>query len=145
VIADSQLRTPATAKMLTLPGQTLVLTGCDDQVRTRRLAEAGAEIIRVATGNEGRIDLVAALKLLGDRGVNELMVEAGATLNGALYRQSLIDELVVYQAPVLLGTTARSLLDIGAINSMDQRAQLQLQSLRRVGNDWRLRLRPRNL
>lgn len=90
----------------------------------------------------GRLDLPAVLALLAARGVNEVQVEAGATLAGAFLEAGLADELLLYLAPVLLGAQARPLFDGLSIQDMAQRRGLRLQEAVRVGDDLRLRLLP---
>jgi diaminohydroxyphosphoribosylaminopyrimidine deaminase / 5-amino-6-(5-phosphoribosylamino)uracil reductase len=88
------------------------------------------------------LDLEAALRLLGDRGINEVQVEAGPALCGALLRAGLVDELLLYQAPVLLGDSARPLFAGLGIEAMDQRLRLKVVDEARIGDDHRLLLRP---
>lgn len=90
----------------------------------------------------GRFDLEAVLATLAGRGINEVHVEAGATLSGALLQAGLVDELLVYVAPVLLGDTARPLLAGLQIPTLAQRQQLQLLDFRQLGQDLRLRYAP---
>lgn len=91
---------------------------------------------------EGRLDLQAALALLGERGVNEVQVEAGAELGGALLKAGLVDELLLYVAPLLLGGDARPLLSGLGIETMAQRLAFRPVDVRQVGEDLRLLLRP---
>lgn len=91
----------------------------------------------------GRFDLAAVLRLLAERGINEVQLEAGATLAGAFIASGLVDELLLYVAPVLLGAHARPLFDGLDIADMSQRLQLEIVETRRLGDDLRLLLRPR--
>ena len=91
----------------------------------------------------GQLDLAAVLGLLAGRGINEVQVEAGATLAGALLAAGLVDELLLYVAPVLLGDRARPLFDGLSIDQMTQRLQLEIVDTRRIGHDLRVLLRPR--
>ena len=90
----------------------------------------------------GRFDLEAVLKLLASRGINEVQLEAGATLAGAFLSAGLVDELLLYIAPVLLGERARPLFDGLHIDAMTERLQLHAVDSRRIGDDHRLLLRP---
>ena len=90
----------------------------------------------------GRFDLDAVLKLLAARGINEVQLEAGATLAGAFLSAGLVDELLLYIAPVLLGERARPLFDGLHIDTMTERLQLHPVDSRRIGDDHRLLLRP---
>ena len=93
--------------------------------------------------HEGRFDLAAVLQLLATRGVNEVQVEAGATLAGAFLAAGLVDEILLYVAPVLLGDRARPLFDGLHIDEMTQRLHLRIVESRRIGDDVRLLLQPR--
>ena len=90
----------------------------------------------------GRFDLDAVLRLLATRGINEVQVEAGATLAGAFLAAGLVDELLLYIAPVLLGERARPLFDGLHIDAMTERLRLRVVDSRSIGNDIRLLLRP---
>ncbi|MDR7097704.1 diaminohydroxyphosphoribosylaminopyrimidine deaminase/5-amino-6-(5-phosphoribosylamino)uracil reductase [Lysobacter niabensis] len=92
--------------------------------------------------HEGRFDLEAVLKLLAAREINEVQIEAGATLAGAFLAEGLVDEILLYVAPVLLGDRARPLFDGLHIDEMTQRLNLSIVESRRIGNDVRLLLRP---
>ena len=135
VVVDSQLRTPLSAKILA--GGVLIVSAIDDAVKIQALRAAGAEVL-VLPGADGRIDLACLMQVLAEREINELMVEAGATLNGALLEANLIDELVLYMAPMLLGDAARGLFTLPALNKMDDRKNLILRDVRQVGNDMRV-------
>ncbi|GHC09544.1 bifunctional diaminohydroxyphosphoribosylaminopyrimidine deaminase/5-amino-6-(5-phosphoribosylamino)uracil reductase RibD [Thermomonas carbonis] len=92
--------------------------------------------------NKGRFDLDAVLRLLATRGINEVQVEAGATLAGAFLAAGLVDELLLYIAPVLLGERARPLFDGLHIDAMTERLRLRTVDSRSIGGDMRLLLRP---
>jgi diaminohydroxyphosphoribosylaminopyrimidine deaminase/5-amino-6-(5-phosphoribosylamino)uracil reductase len=93
-------------------------------------------------GQGGSLELSAVLALLAERGCNEVQVEAGPTLCGALFAAGLADELLLYVAPLLLGDSARPLLQLPTLDDMAGRWQLRPIEQRQLGNDWRLRLRP---
>jgi len=90
----------------------------------------------------GRVDLRAALDELGKRGFNEVQVEAGAKLCGTLIQQGLVDELLIYQAPVILGGGAVSPFAAPRLDNMENRVHLEWVDSRRFGKDLRLRLKP---
>lgn len=92
---------------------------------------------------EGRFDLQAVLRLLAERGVNELQVEAGATLAGAFVASGLVDELLLYVAPVMLGERARPLFEGLQVDAMTERLEMALVESRRIGEDIRVLLRPK--
>lgn len=137
VILDRQLRMPPEAKMLRLPGNTLVFTASEDVVRRRALESAGAEIETVAPSELG-VDLGAVLARLADREMNEVMVEAGPRLAGALLAAGVIDELVVYMAPHLMGDKARGLFELPWLAKMEDRVGLDIHDIRAVGRDWKI-------
>jgi riboflavin biosynthesis protein RibD len=139
LIVDRHADTPPNARILERSGAIVVTAGA-------RNAQwpAATESISLADG-DGRVDLVALMRLLAARGVNEVHVEAGAKLNGALMRAGLIDELLVYLAPALIGDPARGMFEFAApLEGLAQRTCLEWTSLERVGDDVRViaRVRP---
>jgi diaminohydroxyphosphoribosylaminopyrimidine deaminase/5-amino-6-(5-phosphoribosylamino)uracil reductase len=137
VVMDSRLRTPATARLLAQPGETLIFAAGEDPVAAERLAAAGAKV-EYAPSKDGGVDLKAALAQLARRGINEVWVEAGAVLSGALLREGLVDELILYMAPLLMGNAARGLFELPAFTGLDDCIALRIDDLRAVGEDWRL-------
>ncbi|WP_432697366.1 bifunctional diaminohydroxyphosphoribosylaminopyrimidine deaminase/5-amino-6-(5-phosphoribosylamino)uracil reductase RibD [Marinobacterium sp. YM272] len=136
IVLDTQLRLPLTAKILHQPGRTLILTLCQDETRINALKQAGAEV-QVREDGE-RLDLAAILKwLTQEEQCNELLVECGATLAGAFVEAGLVNELVVYMAPKLLGSSARPLLQL-PLERMEQQIPLLLDEVRHLGQDLRL-------
>ena len=93
----------------------------------------------------GLMDLNAVLKLLGERGINEVQVEAGATLAGAFLAAGLVDELLLYVAPVMLGERARPLFEGLHIDAMTERLAMTIVETRRIGEDVRVLLAPKPL
>jgi diaminohydroxyphosphoribosylaminopyrimidine deaminase/5-amino-6-(5-phosphoribosylamino)uracil reductase len=140
VVVDSGLRMPPTAKML-LAEEILVVTASSDPARAGRLREAGAEVL-VLPPLGGRVDLARMLDELGKRGINEITVEAGRGLNGALVRQGLVDEFVIYFAPLLLGDRARGMFDLPELVEMGERRELRIADVAMVGRDLRIRALP---
>lgn len=139
VVLDSRLSTPPTARILA--GGALIVAAVDEAKRRAALEAAGAEVA-LLPGSDGRVDLGALLQMLARRGVNELHVEAGATLNGALLAGGWVDEWLAYFAPVALGHQAHGLFDMPALADMSGRMRFQLQDVRCLGRDLRLTLRP---
>jgi diaminohydroxyphosphoribosylaminopyrimidine deaminase/5-amino-6-(5-phosphoribosylamino)uracil reductase len=134
VVLDSQLRTPAAARVLDGPGQVLVIAAHEHATRRRALESRGAEVALVPEAG-GRPQLHAVLQLLAARGANEVWVEAGATLAGAFIGAGLYDELRVYLAPTLLGPDARALAGLPPLAALAERPRLRFTELRRVGDD----------
>ena len=137
VILDSRLRLPPTARLLNLPGDTLVLTGMADARKTDALLNTGAEVVTLPMEGE-RVELAGMLQYLGGREINEIHVEAGPTLSGALLQAGLVDELVFYVAPHLMGSDARGLFALPGLETMAQRIELNISDIRAVGEDWRI-------
>lgn len=137
VVLDPQLRMRPEARMLGLPGKTLVIADEDHAGHGAALRAAGAEVIGLPVSSE-YIDLRRLLEELAKREVNEVLVEAGATLCGELLRAGLVDELVLYLAPHLLGSSARGLFNIPALASMNDKIALDIQDVRAIGKDWRI-------
>jgi diaminohydroxyphosphoribosylaminopyrimidine deaminase/5-amino-6-(5-phosphoribosylamino)uracil reductase len=140
VIVDSRLSTLPQARILVGGG---VLIACADAERTRAdaLRSAGAEVLSLP-GAGGRVDLAALAAELGRRGVNEVHVEAGATLNGALLAAGLVDEWVAYLAPSVFGHHARGLFELPVLTDMAGRRDFAVHDVSRVGGDLCLVLRP---
>ena len=136
VVLDRELRISPKAKILQ-GGQTLIYTASSDAAKQQAIKACGAEVV-VLAGADGKVDLPAVLRDLGQRGINEVLVEAGRTLNGALLKAGLVDELVLYLAPQLLGDAARGLADLGELVQLQQRVGLQWNDVRQVGDDLRI-------
>jgi len=129
VVVDTRLRTPEDARLLRMPGATVIATCALNR------PAIGAEIWGLPSV-AGSVDLNALLKKLAERGCNEILVEAGPTLAGSFLRAGLIDELIVYMAPKLLGSTARPLFDL-PLSFMSEAVQLDIKDVKQIGADWR--------
>ncbi|GEN29448.1 riboflavin biosynthesis protein RibD [Halovibrio variabilis] len=140
VILDTRLRLPLAAACLSEPGRTLIITTSDHAAEKRqRLTQAGAEVQVLPAGSDGRIDLVAMLQWLAENEqVNELLVETGATLAGAMLDAELVDELQLFVAPTLLGGEARPLFALPGLSRMADQRRLIIHDMRAVGRDWRI-------
>ena len=143
VVVDSRLELPLSARLLE-DGRTLVVTASEDNARAASLRGRGAELVRLAVADGGKVDLPALLSDLAARGVNEVHVEGGPRLNGALLAAGLVDELLLYLAPSLIGDRARGLFDMPALESLAGKYALAWHDVRRIGPDLRLlaRLQP---
>lgn len=172
VVVDSALHTPLNARILTpsdgttshstkLPkdgnlvagyrsggglgwGNTLIYTASTDANKQSVLQAHGAEVV-LLPGSNAQVDLPAVLRDLAQRGINEVLVEAGHTLNGALLKAGLVDELVLYLAPQLLGDAACGMANLGELTQLDQRVELAWQDVRHVGQDLRITARVINV
>jgi diaminohydroxyphosphoribosylaminopyrimidine deaminase/5-amino-6-(5-phosphoribosylamino)uracil reductase len=136
VVLDSHLRISPGAKIFQ-DGQVLVVTATPDAEKIAALERIGAKVV-VLADESGRVDLLATLRHLAILGCNEVLVEAGSTLNGALLKAGLVDELVLYFAPQLLGDMARGMAQLGELVELDQRVELTWQDVRQVGKDLRI-------
>ena len=157
VILDARLQTPPSARMLGTGGGVLIMTASDRGEEAERaargaaLAERGAAIEEVppeggaapVTGSGGgRLSLPDVLERLGRREINELWVEAGPRLAGAMLRQGLVDELILYIAPKLLGPHARPLVQMSQLSNLHEAPGFAVLDVRQIGEDVRLRIRP---
>lgn len=144
VIVDSHLQTPVGCKMLnaaTLQHSPILIAYAEDRnQRADALNAAGAELICLP--DAGRVDLSALLATLAQRGMNEVLVEAGQGLNGALLHANLIDEFIFYYAPKLMGADAKAMFAIPELTEMQQVTDLQILDVRQIGQDIRLRAKP---
>ncbi|MCI4567686.1 bifunctional diaminohydroxyphosphoribosylaminopyrimidine deaminase/5-amino-6-(5-phosphoribosylamino)uracil reductase RibD [Lysobacter sp. CFH 32150] len=137
VVLDPGLATVARGRVREGDAPTLYLHASDAKPpRDFKAQHAAAPVF------EGRFDLDAVLKLLAERGINEVQVEAGATLAGAFLSAGLVDELLLYVAPVLLGDRARPLFDGLLIDAMSDRLHMRIVETRRIGEDVRVLLQP---
>ncbi len=140
VVLDPELATPGDAKMLGLPGPTLIICSEEQPVHGAALEAAGAQIVRLP-GDKQRLDLHQVIRFLGEQEINEVLLESGATLAGAMLEQGLVDELIIYQAPHLMGNKGRGLFLLPGIARMADRIALQVTDLRQVGTDIRITAR----
>lgn len=141
VVVDSAFATPPTAQLLQLPGRTLVVGAQDQAARMAALREAGADLL-LLPGADGRVDLPGLLQRLAADGVGELHVEAGAVLNAALLGAGLVDELLVYTAPKLLGP-GLGMAALPALAALSDALVFHFDDCQRIGDDLRLLLRRR--
>ena len=141
IVLDSQLRMPPTARMLS-EGSTLIITGNHDHETMDKIWKAGANVL-ILPLKGGRIDLEQMLDELGKREINELTVEAGHTLSGALLHAGLVDEMMIYQAPLLLGDKARGMFDMPELTALPG-LELRIKDVVMLGRDMRIRAVPMN-
>ena len=133
VVIDRRAELPATARLLA-DGDILVITAERPQLQW-----PGRVRVLTLPGADARVDLRAALRALAEQGINELHVEAGAKLHGALLAGGLADELLVYVAPCLIGDPARGMAALVApLERLDERIRLAIRSIEPIGEDWRV-------
>jgi len=138
VVVDGALRMPLSAEMLALPGETLVY--CTRDGRRKPLEAAGAKVIRVGE-RDGLVDIGDVLDDLGSREVNELLVEAGPILAGSLLDGGYLDELVIYQAPHIMGSETLGMFRTPGWTELNDRRALEIIDVHKVGSDTRITAR----
>lgn len=136
IVVDSRLELSPQARLFD-GNAVLIVTATGAAERIDRLRGCGAEVL-VLPDRSGRVDLAALMLELGRRGINELHVEAGSTLNGALLDSGLVDELLLYLAPCLIGNCARGLFDLPALASLGAKKVLAVREWRQICEDLRL-------
>jgi diaminohydroxyphosphoribosylaminopyrimidine deaminase/5-amino-6-(5-phosphoribosylamino)uracil reductase len=141
-VLDTDLRVPPQARMFDREGPALVFTASTDAARRAELERRGVRIETVARAAHGGLELEPVLRRLAQLSANEIWVEAGARLAGALLRARLVDEFIVYLAPSLLGPTARALVELPEITQLEQRMRLEFTECKPIGPDLRLTALP---
>ncbi len=141
VVLDTHLAMPLQAKILSLPGETLVVTAVRDAGRRQALRQAGAEVVSI-DGGQRQLQPGAVLKLLAERHINEVLLESGSTLAGAFLAAKLVDEVVLYLAPHVMGDSGRGLFHLPALKQMRDRIAFEWSDVRRVGDAIRVTVRP---
>jgi diaminohydroxyphosphoribosylaminopyrimidine deaminase/5-amino-6-(5-phosphoribosylamino)uracil reductase len=141
VVVDSRLEIPVDARLLRGAGE-LVFTATASEGTIGALHEVGARVIVLPDQNDNNVDLTAMMRKLADFEINEVLVEAGWRLNGALINAGLVDELVIYLAPCLIGDAARGMLKLPELADLQGKRVLSIEDMRRVGPDIRITARP---
>ena len=139
VVIDSRLETPPDAAVLE-GGHVLIAAAQDDASRSEALRARGAEIVLLPNA-QGKVNLVELLQELGRRGINEVLAEAGTRLNGSLLREGCVDELLIYQAPILIGDAARGMFGLAELADLAAARRLHIIERRAGGADFRIRAR----
>jgi diaminohydroxyphosphoribosylaminopyrimidine deaminase/5-amino-6-(5-phosphoribosylamino)uracil reductase len=147
IILDRHLRVPPAARLFAAPGEVVRLTAAAEARATTVAASgshttAGARIEAIAADADGRLNLEAALAWMGGAGLNEIWTEAGPTLAGSLLQRKLVDEVVLYLAPKLLGPDARPLALLAEPLRLADVDEWRIHDLRQIGPDIRIMLRP---
>ncbi|MDP1649116.1 MAG: bifunctional diaminohydroxyphosphoribosylaminopyrimidine deaminase/5-amino-6-(5-phosphoribosylamino)uracil reductase RibD [Rubrivivax sp.] len=141
VVVDSRFETPPAARLLDPPGRGVWIFGAADDTARRAALEARGARTALLPGENAKVGLAALLDELGNRDINELHVEAGHKLNASLLRAGLVDELLVYLAPKLIGL-GREMAAFGPLESLADALEFRFIDVQPVGDDLRLRLRP---
>ena len=136
VVVDSKLQIAADARILE-GGGLLVFSAVEDGEKIKALADRGAEVV-VLANPQGKTDLTAIMRELARRGMNEVHVESGSKLNGSLLAAGVVDELLLYYAPSLLGDAARGMFNLPEFVALEQKISLRFHDVRRIGDDVRI-------
>lgn len=137
VILDSQLRTSPDARMLGQAGRTCIFTLSQDDGKAAQLKKSGAELFQV-NGSDGRVKLEDVLESLAQMDINDVLLEAGSILSGAMLQAGLINELIIYMAPKLMGDSAKGLFALPGLEVMNNCIDLDIKDIRAIGPDWRM-------
>ncbi len=137
-VLDSDLRMPLSSGMLDLPGNTVLY--CTDDAGRQPLIDAGADVVKVKA-DDVHVDAAAVLADLAAREINDVLVEAGPTVAGYLLTRKLVDELVIYQAPHIMGSETMTMFRTPLWTAMSNRLSVDIIDLRRVGQDIRITVR----
>ena len=135
IVVDSQLKTPLDARVLK-EGKTWIFSANASPYKIEAMQEKGVQVFS-AINNTGRVDLHEMMKTLAEKEINEIHVEAGATLNGALMQEGLVDEMLVYLAPCFLGS-GKNMLSLNHIDRLADKIALDFQEIVSVGGDIRI-------
>lgn len=138
ILLDTQLRTPPIARLFAPGARRIAIAVRPPSDRVDALRALGVEVVLAGTTPEGRVDPVSALATLGRMDVNEVLVEAGPRLSGALLAAGVVDELLLYVAPSLLGDDARGLAHLPGVTALAHRLQFQYVETRMLGLDLRI-------
>ena len=142
VVLDSKLRIPSGAGILNNPDTVIVCVknalDTAKSVAEQALKHLGAQLWSTDENADGRVDLYSLLQQLAKAGCNEVLFECGATLAGSLISQGLVDELVIYTAPKLMGNEAKSLLNFASPDNMRDLVELEIKDVRQLGRDLKI-------
>ena len=136
VVVDSRMDTPLDADLFMAGRTLLIYAAVENEAKRKALESRGATVV-VMPGANGKVDLAAMMRDLGQREINELHVEAGSKLNGSLIRDGLVDEYLLYLAPMLLGP-GRALAALAPLSELTQSVKLEFKSTQMIGVDLRI-------
>ncbi len=138
ILLDSRLDVADNARLLD-GGNVLLVTAAQNEARENQLMARGVEVVRVPIEQvKGKVDLVKMMEMLGARGLNYVMVETGAKLNGSLLAAGVVDEIVAYVAPSILGDPARGVFALPEFTELHDRTELNVTDVRQIGADLRI-------
>jgi len=138
VILDSKLSLKPDLQVFQQPGRVILFTLVADARKHQTLIDNTVQVCVVSADGQGRLSLTEVFRKLAEFEINEVMIEAGPTLNGRLLESGLVDEWLVYQAPIVLGDKARGLFNLPVLQSVGQAQRLNLVDVRKIGVDLRL-------
>jgi diaminohydroxyphosphoribosylaminopyrimidine deaminase / 5-amino-6-(5-phosphoribosylamino)uracil reductase len=136
VVVDSKLEISLDAKSLE-GGNALIACAIEDKAKIAALEKLDVQVVSLPNA-QGKVDLSALLTELARRGINEVMVESGPKLNGSLLREGCVDELLIYQAPIVLGESARGMFNLPELVDLSDKREMNVIERRMVGNDQRI-------
>jgi diaminohydroxyphosphoribosylaminopyrimidine deaminase/5-amino-6-(5-phosphoribosylamino)uracil reductase len=136
VVVDSRLEISPTARIL--QGEPVLIVGAVENAEKMALLRSTGHFVEILNNGADKVDLKALLDMLAQRGINEVHAEAGFKLNGSLLREGLVDELLLYLAPCLIGHDASGLFNLPELTTLDGKKALKIRDLRQLGEDIRL-------
>ncbi len=143
IVLDSFLRIPLNSRLLHQPGNTLIVCTVDDPAKQEALNSERIRVVKLAEKSSGKPSLLDLMKVLSTAEVNEVLVEGGHILAGALLSSQLVDELILYVAPAILGDSAKGLFKLPILETMQAKTELDIQDVRTVGPDLRIIAKPK--
>ena len=136
IVVDSKLETSPAARLLA-GGNALVVGAVDDAKKVAALKGAGAEVA-IIPNDRGKVELFKLMEELARRELNEIHVEAGTRLNGSLLQAGVVDELLVYVAPSLIGDSGRGMFNLPELTELSKATRLSIREVERIGKDIRI-------
>jgi len=136
VVVDSWLEVPPSARILE-GGNVLIVAAVEDRVRAAALTVRGAETLSIPNA-AGKVELGELMAELARRGLNEIHVEAGFKLNGSLVAAGVVDELLIYLAPSLIGESGRGMFNLPPLTDLAGRVPLSIHDVRQIDADLRI-------
>jgi diaminohydroxyphosphoribosylaminopyrimidine deaminase/5-amino-6-(5-phosphoribosylamino)uracil reductase len=136
IVVDSRFETPLSARVLK-EGKTLVAGAVNETKRIEGLRNAGADAV-IIPNDRGKVELFKLMEELARRELNEIHVEGGTKLNGSLLQAGVVDELLVYLAPSVIGDSGRGMFDLPELTELSQAKALEICEVEHVGEDLRI-------